>query len=110
MIIENGTIEVKIKSGGGFNPVTGYPNKGGTVTWGKPIPCQYMLASQNKLLKVRGEPVSDVTYIILIEQSNQPFVAEQIRLKDNLSEQSLGEFSIISVERLDAVCEIKIIV
>lgn len=107
MIIQNGTIEVKQKTGGGINPDTGYPNKPGSVYWGEPIPCQYSANKRNNLGRVNGEHFTVAQYEILIEQ--QPFTAEQIRLKD-IAGKSVGEFSIMQVEPLDAVCELRILV
>ena len=40
MIIANGTIETKIKTGGGIDPDTDYPIAP-SVSWGNPIECQY---------------------------------------------------------------------
>lgn len=107
MIIQNGTVEIKQKTGGGINSDTGYPNKPGSVSWGEPIPCQYSANKRNNLGRVNGEHFTVAQYEILIEQ--QPFTAEQIRLKD-LAGKSVGEFSIIQVEPLDAVCELRILV
>ena len=107
MIIQNGTIEVKRKTGGGIDSETGYPQKPGSVSWGEPIPCQYSANKRNNLGRVSGEHFTVAQYEILIEE--QPFTAEQIRLKD-LAGKSVGEFSIIQVEPLDAVCELRILV
>lgn len=106
MIIANGTIEVKSKTGGGLNPETGYPQKA-TETWGEPIPCQYIPNKHNKLGVVNGEHFTVATYTVLIEE--QEFNAEQIRLKDRTGN-SLGEFSIMQVEPLEAVCEIRLMI
>lgn len=105
MIIANGTIEVKCKTGGGLNQ-KGYPQKA-EATWGTPIPCQYIPNKHNKLGVVSGEHFTVAQYTILIEE--QEFNAEQIRLKDRAGNE-LGEFSIIQVEPLEAVCEIKLLV
>lgn len=105
MIIQNGTIEVKQKTGGGINPETGYPNKPGSVSWDDPIPCQYSANKYNRLGKVNGEHFTTAQYTVLIEE--QPFEAEQVRLKD-LAGNMIGEFSIIQVEPLEAVCELRI--
>ena len=99
MIIQNGTIEVKRKTGGGIDPETGYPQKSGSVAWGDPIPCQYSANKYNQLGRVSGE------HTVLIEE--QPFEAEQVRLKD-LAGNVVGEFSIMQVEPLEAVCELRI--
>lgn len=107
MIIQNGTIEVKQKTGGGIDPETGYPQKPGSVAWDEPIPCQYSANKRNNLGRVNGEHFTMAQYEILIEE--QPFTAEQIRLK-NLSGDTVGEFSIMQIEPLEAVCELRILV
>lgn len=106
MIIANGTIEVKLKTGGGLDPVTKFPQKA-EATWGEPIPCQYTPNKYNKLGVVNGEHFTIASYTILIEE--QEFNAEQIRLK-TLNGDLLGEFSIMQVEPLEAVCEIRLLV
>lgn len=108
MIIENGTIELKRKTvTGELNPETGYPMKPRYVDWSQPIPCQYTANRYNNLGVVNGEHFKTAEYSILIEE--QPFEGEQLRLKDK-SGHLVGEFSIIQVEPLDAVCEIRILV
>lgn len=107
MIIENGTIEPKVKSAGGIDPTTGYPIKPTQPQWGTPFSCQYVPNSHNNLGRVNGEHFTTATYTVLIEE--QPFTAEQIRLKD-LQGNVIGEFSVISAEPLEAVCEIKILI
>ena len=105
MIIQNGTIEVKRKTGGGIDTETGYPQKPGSVDWGDPIPCQYTANKCNKLGRVSGEHFTTAQYTVLIEE--QPFEAEQVRLKD-LAGNMVGDFSIMQVEPLEAVCELRI--
>ena len=108
MIIENGTIELKQKTiGGGIDKTTGYPLKPASVSWGDPIPCQYIAKKYSNLCMVGGEHFKTAEYSVLIEE--QPFDAEQIRLKD-LNGNVVGEFSVISVEPLTAVCEIRILI
>lgn len=107
MIIGNGTIETKAKTVGKIDPKTGYPSKPSDVSWGDPIPCQYSANKYNKLGRVSGEHFIRAEYSVLIEE--QPFDAEQIRLKD-LNGNVVGEFSVISVEPLSAVCEIRILI
>lgn len=107
MIIQNGTIEAKEKTGGGIDPETGYAKKP-TISWSEPIPCQYTANKYNKLGVVNGEHFTVANYQILIEQ--RPFCGvEQVRLKD-LAGNEIGEFSIMQVEPLDAVCELRILV
>lgn len=107
MIIPNGTIEAKRKTGGGIDPETGYPVKPSSVDWGDPIPCQYSANKHDWLGRVNGEHFTTAQYTVLIEE--QPFAAEQIRLK-NLAGDIVGEFSIMQVEPLEAVCELRILV
>nr|DAM65276.1 MAG TPA: hypothetical protein [Caudoviricetes sp.] len=110
MIIENGTIELKQKttSGGGIDPNTGYPIKPSSVGWSAPIPCQYFANKYNNIGRVSGEHFKVAQYTVLIEA--QPLGgAEQLRLKDRAGH-TVGEFSIIQAEPLDAVCEIRILI
>lgn len=108
MIIENGTIEVKSKSAGGIDPETGFPIPSDRVTWGEPIPCQWLANKYSNLGKSEGGNFTVAHYSILIE-SEQPFTSEQIRLRDNYGN-VLGEFSVIEVEALRAVCQLRITV
>ena len=105
MIIANGTIETKRKtlSETKFDG-NGFPVAPTASEWGEPIECQYV-RKQNNLASVNGEPVREVSYSVYIEE--QPFDAEQVRLKDR-SGNVLGEFSVIQVEPLEAVCEMRI--
>ena len=106
MIIANGTIEVKEKTAGGINPTNGYPIAS-TYSWGDPIPCQYLVNTHDNLGVVNGESYTRAAYTILIEQ--QDINSEQIRLR-NSAGAIIGEYSIISLEHLVAVCETKILV
>lgn len=108
MIIDNGTIEFKEKSAGGIDPKTGYPQKSSS-TWGKPIPCQFLPINRNLLAKSLGEPITQATYTVLIEDQPLPD-AEQLRLKGQAGK-TIGEFSLIAPpEALEAVGEIKILI
>jgi len=105
MIIANGTIEVKTKTAGGIDSDTGYAVKSANVGWGNPIECQYLVNKYNALAHTQGEPYTSASYAVLIEE--QPFEAEQIRLKDK-GGKVIGEFSVIQIEPLEAVCEIRV--
>lgn len=107
MIIENGTIELLTSKTGGGLSQQGYPQKV-EKTWGQPIPCQYSTVSINLQGKVQKEPASTPSYTIIIEDCD--IQTEQLRLTDNRTGVSLGEFSIKQIEPLDAVCQIKITV
>ena len=106
MIVANGNIETKIKSGGGINPETGYPNKP-SEAWGEPIPCQFRANSYSNKGRTNGEAFTIASYEILIEE--QPYEAEQLRLLND-SGKVLGEFSVIEIEPLPAVCQVRILV
>lgn len=108
MIIENGTIEVKSKSAGGIDPETGFPIQSSNVAWGERVPCQWLANRYNNLGKSEGGNFTVAHYSILIE-SEEAFTAEQIRLRDNYGN-VLGEFSVIEVEPLQAMCQLRIIV
>ena len=107
MIIANGTIELKVKTAVGINPSTGFP-VASTTSWGSPVPCQYLINTHDNLGRTQGEHFVKAQYSILIEQPT-PVASEQLRLTDR-DGNVLGEFSIISVEQLDAVCQTKILV
>ena len=106
MIIDNGTIEVQTTTGGGIDATTGFPVKGASA-WGTPIPCQFSPVRQDYRSTVNGEPARTLSFSILIEE--QPFSADRIRLKTR-SGAVLGEFSVESVEPLEAVGQVKITV
>lgn len=110
MIIPNGQLEVKRKSVSGHQGVdleTGYAVRPSSQSWGKPFPCQYMVSKYDALARSGGEPVTKATYQVLIEEQAQPFAAEQVRLTD-LSGREIGTFSIIQVEPLAAVGEVRL--
>lgn len=94
------------KSGGGIDPETGFLIKA-SRSWGDPIECQYRANEYNNKGKADGNTFIVAKYVILIEQ--QTIDAEQIKLEDE-SGTSLGEFSIISIEPLAAVDQMKILV
>lgn len=111
MIIANGTIAIKQKSSsGGIDTATGFPLKT-VASWGVPIPCQYRAVKFSYLGRAaEGSAFTLASYEILIETSGDaPFKGEQIRLSDEHGS-VLGEFSIVQVEPLRAVCQTKIIV
>ncbi len=105
MIITNGKIEMKIKTGGGLG-ADGYPVSH-TVSWGLPIPCQFRANKYNNKGRTNGEAFTIASYEILIEE--QPLTSECVRLSDDAGN-VMGEFSVISSEPLVSVCQIKILV
>lgn len=109
MIIANGTIEIKKKAAQGIDPKTGYPIVPSGATWGQPIECQFSANKYDYLGKSNGEHFTVASYSILIEE--QPLGEfEQIRLTDSVTGKILGEFSVIQIEPLQAVCELRITV
>lgn len=108
MIIPNGTIQIKQKtSGGGIDPETGYAKRPASVDWNEPIPCQYVVNKYNALAISNNEHITSASYAVLIDE--QPFEGQQVRLMDSEGK-VLGEFSIIQIEPLEAVCQIRIYV
>lgn len=109
MIIGNGKIEFKVKKCFGLDPETGYPIEA-EVSWGEPIPCQFMPNTSNNLGKIGGERFTTASYSILIEIQPLP-QSEQIRLTDDVNGTCLGEFPLIgNPELLRAVGQIKLLV
>lgn len=107
MIIANGTIEFLVSKTGGGLSAQGYPQPAAKV-WGAPVPCQYSTLHVNLQGKVQNEPASTPSYSIIIEDTT--FETEQLRLTDSKTGKKLGEFSIVQVEPLDAVCQMRITV
>lgn len=105
MIIQNGTIEIKRKVPRGIDS-GGHP-VASNGSWGSPVPCQYIPISHDKRATYNGEHYTLASYTVLVEE--QPFCmcGEQIRLTDRCG-RVLGEYSVASVEYLEAVCETRI--
>lgn len=109
MIIENGTIRVKAKTPGGIDPVTHNPVKP-TEAWGEPVPCQWSVSKRDNLGVFNGEHFSVATYIVLIDRVLEPpFRGQQLELVSR-DFGSLGRYSIVSVEPLDAVGQVRILI
>jgi hypothetical protein len=104
MIIVNGTIAAKVKTGGRLG-TDGYPVKPDEA-WGRPIPCHVKVSKRNNLGKQNENTFKIASYEVLIEP--QPFEEERIRLTEN--GRDLGEFSVLWTEHLDAVEALKIVV
>lgn len=107
MIIANGTIEFKSKAEGGIDPETGYPLKPSSEEWGEPVPCQFKAVRFNQLAKVNEEPVISSSFEVLIEEQDVP--SEIVRLTDAKGK-PVGEFSIMRIEPIEAVCEVRILI
>lgn len=139
MIIKNGTLEVKYKTAGGIDSETGYAVQSSDETWGDPIDCQYSATSYNQLAQTNGEHYTRARYSILLEEQvfdeyilggeddetlavteDGQLVAVrtadgsddapvQVRLRGWKGEW-LGDFSVIQVVPLQAVCQVQLIV
>lgn len=109
MIIANGFIQVKRKTvpEPAIDPATGFASKPKATEWGDPVECQYSATRYNAVGEVEGEPRTEQSYEILIEE--QPFAAGQIRLF-NLAMDLIGEFPVVSATPLQAVSQVKILV
>jgi len=106
VIISNGYISAKIKTGGGLDE-NGNPVRPSSE-WGKPISCHIKVNTRNNLGKQNGNTFTIASYEILIEP--QPFEAERVKLIDNCGKE-LGEFSVMyPPEHLEAVGAVKIVV
>lgn len=103
MIIVNGTISIKTKTGGGL--VNGNPIRP-SETWREPIPCNIKTNQHNNKGKVNGNDFEIASYEVLIEA--QSFDTDRVKLVRNGKD--LGEFSVQDIEPLGAVGTIKITV
>lgn len=97
MIIVNGTIQVKKKTGGGM--LNGIPQPA-TETWGEPIPCNIKYNRSDHLGTYTDGRFVQLAATILIEP--QQFDATHIKVTDNRG-QCLGEHEVQDVQYLHAV-------
>ena len=109
MIIPNGTIEFITNSNGGLDK-DGYPVKS-DQTYGPVVPCQYQANTRNTIGKNNGETFIKATYSILIEwlDFKSDGKTERIRLK-SVSGNLIGEYTVLDIEPLPAVCQVRILV
>lgn len=106
MIIENGYITTKVKSGGGMK--NGRPQPV-VVVDSDPIPCNWKAQKWDKKGKVKDGVFTQAQFEILVEL--QEFTAETLTLYDTtVTERLLGEFAVQSVEPLAATGATKITV
>lgn len=103
MLIANGHIKLQTgTSGGGI--VNGIPQPI-TDTWGANIECQYRANQYSNLGVVSGNAFTQHSYEVLVDL--QTINSERLELY-NSSGQKVGEFSVISAEKLPHVDLIKI--
>lgn len=106
MIIENGYIQVDVKTGGGM--LNGRPQPV-TVTISDPIPCNWKANKWDKKGKTVDGVFTQAQFEILVEL--QEFSAETVTLYDTtLDTRLLGMFQVQSIEPLAATGATKITV
>ena len=107
MIIANGYIRyVLAANDGGIDATTGYP-VAATVELSDFVRCQYYANNLNYLSKENGEPVTRQAYTVLLEQSDGEPRSDRLKLY-TLNGVEVGDFPVIAVIPLDAVCQYKI--
>jgi len=104
MIVVNGSIRAARKTGGGLDK-NGNPIKL-SEKWTKVMDGRVTAIQANNLKIQNGNAYADASYEILIEE--RPFSYGRIKIT-RLGEY-LGEFSVLSVEKLEAAGMVKIIV
>lgn len=107
MIIENGNISFKVKSKPTVSD-NGFLIKPTSEQWTEVMPCQISQNSASKNEVVNGEHYANASYTILVEL-DEPIISEQVLLYDD-SHEVIGEYSIISTERLSSVGIMRIVV
>lgn len=102
MIIPNGYISFRLSGATGLDN-NGYPTLSPDA-WGNKIECQY-LPSVNLRARGNNEAYTAHSYTVYVEQMTVP--SEIVKLYD-MNECEIGQFSMRSIEQLDAVCQTKI--
>lgn len=107
MIIPNGYIRMKQKTGGGLDS-SGYPVPVTSSLCGY-IECQFKATSMNLGGKTgTGEPQIRQSYTILVEETcHKCFVGESLVLYDD-AQTEIGEFEILRIQPLPSVCQIRL--
>lgn len=104
MIIENGTLQTIVKTGGGF--VGGKPVKVEEEI-SEPIPCNLKTITHNHKGKAIDGVYTQASYEVLIDVPT--FDAERVVLTDNRGKR-IGEFRVQDIQHLDCVNAVKITV
>lgn len=102
MIIPNGYISFRLSGATGLDN-NGYPTLSPDA-WGNMIECLY-LPSVNLRARGNNEAHTAHSYTVYVEQMTIP--SEIVKLYD-MNECEIGQFSMRSIEQLDAVCQTKI--
>jgi hypothetical protein len=104
MIIENGTIQIVERKGGGME--NGNPVKV-TETLSDPIPCNFTTNQNDHLGRYEGGTFTQAKYVVLID--TRDFAAEYVVLATVRGER-LGQFRVQDIQFLDVVGNVKITV
>jgi hypothetical protein len=104
VIVPNGTVCVKVSTGGGLDE-NGNPVKPES-DWGFPIPAYIKVNRYSELGVKDGDSFRIASYEVLIEA--QPFQAAHVKLATK--DRQLGAFPVIQTEQLQAVGAVKILV
>ena len=104
MIIENGTLQVITKTGGGMK--NGNPVKV-TESISSPIPCNLKTVKHDRKGKTVDGEFTQASYEVIVDV--QTFSAERVILHDNRGVR-LGEFQVQDIQHLDCVNAVKITV
>ena len=109
MIIPNGTIEFITNTPGGLDK-NGYP-VASAKTYGPVLPCQYIPNNRDAIGKKQGEAFIKASYSIYVEwlDFKSDGKTELVRLKSR-SGNLIGEYPVLDIEPLDAVCQVKVLV
>lgn len=109
MIIPNGTVEFITNTPGGVD-ANGYP-VAATKSYGPVVPCQYIANTRDTLGKTNGETFIKASYTIYLEWLD--FKSEGhtglLRLKSR-SGNIIGEFPVLNIDPLDAVCQVRVLI
>lgn len=104
MIVENGTIQGMKVVGGGLDG-NGNPIPTST-TWSDPIACNIKTLKSDNLGRYNGNTFTIASYEVLVDDLCFSAPKVMITMNGNL----LGEFQVMSIEPLNAVCLSKITV
>lgn len=102
MLIANGHIKIKTITGGGYINGIGQDM---IESWGDSIECEYSPNQYSNLGVVNGNVFTQHSYEVLVEM--QPIGKETLKLYDSDGNE-VGEFQVISAERLPHVDMVKI--
>lgn len=104
MIIPNGHIAFDASVAEGVDSL-GYPIPV-VEKWGAAMECQY-LPTTNKQARANDEAITAQSYVVYVDRLLM-LPSERVKLSDRQGNE-VGQFSVRSVEHLDAVCQTKLV-